>query len=265
MSATLSRRSLFGLAVAASCPFCGTAWSAEETHEGAAHPTGDAPHWSYDGEAGPNKWGQLSAEFKTCALGSEQTPIDLRGAIKAQAAAPAIGYQEMPLTIMNNGHTIQVNTPSGSKLEIAGTVYDLVQFHFHHPSEHLLAGKLFAMELHLVHKAASGALAVVGVFIQPGTPSAALAPVWAAMPQNETPARLVEGVTIDPSTLLPKTRGYYRYMGSLTTPPCSEGLTWTVFRTPIEASPEQIRQFAALFPHNARPVQSLNRRFLLES
>ena len=129
----------------------------------------------------------------------------------------------------------------------------------------MLAGKTFDMELHFVHKAASGALAVVGVFIQPGAANSGLAPIWAAMPREETPARVVEGVTIDPSSLLPKTRGYYRYMGSLTTPPCSEGLIWTVFRSPIQASPEQIRQFAALFPHNARPVQSINRRFLLES
>jgi carbonic anhydrase len=234
-------------------------------HEGAGHATGAPQHWGCEGDSGPDKWGQLSAEFKTCALGSEQTPIDLRGAIKAQAAPVVIGYQKIPLVILNNGHTIQVNTPPGSKLEIAGTIYELVQFHFHHSSEHLLAGKVFAMEFHLVHKAASGALAVVGVFIQPGTASSALAPVWAAMPQTETSARQVDGVPFDPSTLLPTARGYYRYMGSLTTPPCSEGLTWTVFRTPIEASPEQIRQFAALFPHNARPVQSLNRRFPLES
>jgi len=176
-----------------------------------------------------------------------------------------IAYQKMPLTIVHNGHTIQVNTPPGSKLEINGATYELLQFHFHHPSEHLLSGKAFDMELHFVHKAANGALAVVGVFIQPGPVNAGLAPIWAAMPTSETSAKSVAGVTIDPSALLPKARGYFRYMGSLTTPPCSEGLTWTVFRSPIQASPEQIRQFAALFPLNARPVQSINRRFLLES
>jgi carbonic anhydrase len=265
MSTTLSRRRLFGLVAAASCPLCMSVQAAEPAHGEVAHAPGAPSHWSYEGEGGPAKWGELSADFKTCALGTEQTPIDLRGAIKARVGAPTIGYRKMPLTILNNGHTIQVNTPPGCELELSGTVYELVQFHFHHPSEHLLSGKAQAMELHFVHKAANGSLAVVGVFIQLGDENRGLAPVWAAMPANETPARLVAGVTVDPASLLPKARGYYRYMGSLTTPPCSEGLTWTVFRTPIEASPEQIRQFAALFPHNARPVQSLNRRFLLES
>lgn len=265
MFTAISRRRLFGLTTAAICPFCTTAWSAEPAHGEAAHAEGAPPHWDYEGEAGPTHWGELSADFRTCSLGTEQTPIDLRGAIKAQTGAVGIAYQKMPLIVLNNGHTIQVNTPPGGKLQIAGTEYELSQFHFHHPSEHLLAGKTFDMELHFVHKAASGALAVVGVFIQPGAANSGLAPIWAAMPREETPARVVEGVTIDPSSLLPKTRGYYRYMGSLTTPPCSEGLIWTVFRSPIQASPEQIRQFAALFPHNARPVQSINRQFLLKS
>jgi carbonic anhydrase len=265
MSTSVSRRRLFALTAAAFCPMCATAWAAEPPHGELAHAAGAPSHWSYDGESGPANWGELSADFKACALGSEQTPIDLRGAIKAHAGAPTFGYRKMPLTILNNGHTIQVNTPPGNVLQISGAAYDLVQFHFHHPSEHLLAGKALAMELHLVHKAANGSLAVVGVFIQPGGANPDLAPIWAAMPTGEAPPRLVTDVTIDPASLLPKVRGYYRYMGSLTTPPCSEGLTWTVFRTPIEASPEQIRRFAALFPHNARPVQSLNRRFLLES
>jgi len=260
MLTALSRRRLFGVTAAAFCPICATAQSAEP-----AHAAGAAPHWGYEGEAAPAKWGELSADFKSCSLGTEQTPIDLRAAIKARPGPVIIGYQKMPLTILNNGHTIQVNTPPGSKLEINGTTYELLQFHFHHPSEHLLAGKAFDMELHFVHKAANGALAVVGVFMRPGAANASLAPIWAAMPGKETPAAAVAGVTVDPSGLLPKTRGYFRYMGSLTTPPCSEGLTWTVLRSPIQVSPEQIRQFASLFPLNARPVQMLNRRFLLES
>jgi carbonic anhydrase len=260
----LSRRHFVGM-VAAFCPLCATARAAEPGHGEAAHAPGAPPHWGYEGEAAPARWGELSANFKSCSLGMEQTPIDLRGAIKAQTGPIGIGYQKMPLTILNNGHTIQVNTPAGSKVDINGTEYELVQFHFHHPSEHVLAGKAFDMELHFVHKAASGALAVVGVFMRPGAANAALAPIWKAMPGKETPAQPVAGVTIEPAALLPKAREYFRYMGSLTTPPCSEGLTWTVFRAPIEASPEQIRQFATLFPLNARPLQSLNRRFLLAS
>jgi carbonic anhydrase len=139
-----------------------------------------------------------------------------------------------------------------------------VQFHFHHPSEHLLSGKPFDLEGHLVHRASTGDLAVLGVFIKPGARNAALQPIWDAMPPSEAPERNAGGA-FDPSALLPKDSSYFRYMGSLTTPPCSEGLTWTVFREPIEASPEQIRQFAALFPNNARPVQGRNRRFVIEA
>ena len=254
MSLSLSRRGLFGLATAsAACPLCPDAHA------------DTAPHWSYEGHAAPAKWGELSPDFKTCSLGVEQTPIDLRSGIRARSGTVDIRYPKIPLTILNNGHTIQVNTPPGGRLAINGTDYDLVQFHFHHPSEHLLAGKVLAMELHFVHKAANGALAVVGVFIQPGMANKALGPIWAAMPAKETPAQGVSGMVVDPAGLLPKERGYFRYMGSLTTPPCSEGLTWTVFRSPIQASPEQIRQFGALFANNARPIQPINRRFLLES
>jgi carbonic anhydrase len=250
-------RSIPGLAAAMSAgPLC--AFSPARAADG----HGGAPHWGYKGEAGPAKWCELSADFKSCSLGTEQTLIDPAAAIKTQLGSIDIGYQPMALTILNNGHTIQVNTPPGSKVAINGTVYELLQFHFHHPSEHLPAGKGFDMELHFVHKAANGALAVVGVCIKPGTTNAALTPIWSVMPAHETPAKIAEGVTIEPGLLLPADRHYFRYMGSLTTPPCSEGLTRTLFRTPIEASPEQIRSFAGLFPLNARPLQSLNRRFL---
>ena len=247
MSFSLSRRGFFRLTAAAACPLCATAESAEPHGAG-------TPHWSYEGNGAPAQWGGLSPDFKTCAAGAEQTPIDLRGAIRAAPGPVTFGYQKMPLTVLNNGHTIQVNTPPGNKISIGGTAYELLQFHFHHPSEHLLEGKSLAMELHFVHKAANGALAVVGVFLQPGAANPALTPIWNAMPEKAEPARL-----------LPKERAYFRYMGSLTTPPCSEGLTWTVFRTPVQVSPEQIRMFGALFPMNARPAQSLGRRFLLES
>ena len=258
MSFSLSRRGFFRLTAAAACPLCATAESAEPHGAG-------TPHWSYEGNGAPAQWGGLSPDFKTCAAGAEQTPIDLRGAIRAAPGPVTFGYQKMPLTVLNNGHTIQVNTPPGNKISIGGTAYELLQFHFHHPSEHLLEGKSLAMELHFVHKAANGALAVVGVFLQPGAANPALTPIWNAMPEKAEPARLVKDVTIDPARLLPKERAYFRYMGSLTTPPCSEGLTWTVFRTPVQVSPEQIRMFGALFPMNARPPQALGRRFLLES
>ena len=250
----IARRSLLGLAAAVACPLCSRVLAADT-----------APHWGYEGAAGPDHWSDLSADFRACALGTQQSPIDLIGAIKADPGSLVIDYQKMPLRVWNNGHTIQVNTPPGSKLRTGSVSYDLRQFHFHHPSEHLLAGKRFDMECHFVNQAADGSLAVIGVFIKPGAANASLAPIWQAMPSEEGSDKAVAGVTIDTIGLLPKHRSYLRYMGSLTSPPCSETVTWSVFRTPVEASPEQIRRFAALFPMNARPLQQEDRRFVLQA
>jgi carbonic anhydrase len=226
--------------------------------------SGHGAHWGYEGDVGPEHWGELQPDFKVCELGFEQTPIDLKGAVKAEVAGIQPLFQPMPLTILNNGHTIQANCAPGSKTLIGAEPFELLQFHFHHPSEHLLSGKPFDLELHFVHKSAAGQLAVLGVFIRPGAENAALAPIWAAMPAEAGEPQEI-GTTIRPADLLPATRGFFRYQGSLTTPPCSEGVLWTVFKEPIEASDAQIRQFAGLFPVNARTAQPINRRFLLES
>jgi len=264
MSTLLSRRHLlrglgFGLAA---CPLCLSA-AALASEKGAGHATG-APHWGYDGEGGPDNWGTLSADFKVCELGTEQTPIDLAGAVRAEVGGLEPRFGEMPLTILNNGHTIQVNCAPGSGTLIKGERYELVQFHFHHPSEHLLSGKSFALELHFVHKNAAGNLAVLGVFFEPGKENPALAPIFGALPREAGPAETL-GAPIRPAELLPPERGYFRYHGSLTTPPCSEGVLWTVFKAPLPISEAQIQQFASLFPNNARPVLPRHRRFLLES
>lgn len=262
-------RALGAAGFAAACPICLStiAGAAEKKAEakGAAHGA-EHPHWGYDGDGTPEKWGSLEPNFKVCDLGLEQTPIDLKGAIRADVGGLQPSFGEMRLRVINNGHTIQVNCDAGSHTAIRGQRYDLLQFHFHHPSEHLLAGKAFDLECHFVHRSAAGELAVLGVFLQPGAASAALQPIWDAMPDKEGPER-VGGATIRPAALLPpaNARGYFRYHGSLTTPPCSEGVLWTVFKQPLEASAEQIRRFAALFPVNARPVQPLHRRFLIES
>lgn len=225
---------------------------------------GENAPWSYEGHEGPDNWADLSPEFKTCELGVQQSPIDLTGPVPASLGAIEPSFGKMPLSVVNNGHTIQVDCAPGSGTLIAGHRYELLQFHFHHPSEHLLSGTAFDMELHFVHRSARGALAVLGVFIQPGQANAALAPIWDAMPKNKGgPA--ASDATIDPGALLPRDRAYFRYHGSLTTPPCSEGVLWTVYQQPIEASMDQIRRFAELFPANARPAQELNRRFLLRS
>lgn len=259
---TLDRRGFLfraagALAACACCPpgaFAAT--SAKSGH-------GGAPHWTYEGKGGPAEWGKLSPDFKTCAVGTQQTPIDLKGAIPAQPGGLTFSYKPFAMKILNNGHTIQVNVAPGSTISIAGQSYDLLQFHFHHPSEHLLSGKALDLECHFVHKSASGALAVVGVFITPGAENATLKSVFDAMPMKEGP-EMATTTMIDPAALL-SSGPYFRYMGSLTTPPCSEGLTWSVFEKPIEASKAQIMAFAKLFANNARPTQPLNNRFLLES
>jgi carbonic anhydrase len=233
-------------------------------HGGAASSPGHHAHWSYEGATGPEHWGELSPEFRVCQLGLEQTPIDLKASLKGEAGALNLDYRALPLRIVNNGHTIQVNADPGCSCTIGEQRYDLVQFHFHHPSEHLLDGQTFDMEVHFVHQSAEGALAVVGVFIRSGLHNGGLEPILAAMPASEGPEVAASG-QFDPALFFPVSQSYFRYAGSLTTPPCSEGLTWTVFKDPIEASPEQIQRFARLFPNNARPVQRKNRRFLIET
>ena len=263
----MARRAFLRTAMgsAIGCAYCLAAGhAAADASSHAAAAGGGRGHWSYGGDTGPAHWGELSPDFKVCELGLEQTPIDLAGGMRGEPGALTLDYKPLPLRIVNNGHTIQVNADAGCSCAIGGTKYDLLQFHFHHPSEHLLAGKPFDLECHFVHKSAAGALAVVGVLVKPGARNAALAPLLDAMPSSAGPETRGSG-SLDPAALLPKSGGYFRYMGSLTTPPCSEGLTWTVFKEPIEASPDQIRQFAALFPNNARPVQNRNRRFLIEA
>jgi carbonic anhydrase len=260
----LSRRRLIQtLAITgALCPICTTLLGKGASAETASTHAG--PHWTYEGEGGPEHWGALSPDFKVCELGFEQTPIDIKAGIRSQLTGVQPMFQATPLKILNNGHTIQVNCAPGSKTLIDGQPFELLQFHFHHPSEHKLNGQSFDLELHFVHKSAAGQLAVLGVFIHDGADNAALTPIWAAMPK-ETAPEADAGQMIALDSLLPAGRSFFRYQGSLITPPCSEGVLWTVFRDPIEASPAQIAQFAALFPLNARPIQNLNRRFLLES
>jgi len=261
----MKRRSFLRMATAGcACCVAGKIAAAAEhlsRDGGGAHAS---PHWSYEGEGAPEHWGELSPDFKVCQLGLEQTPIDLAPSMQGDAGSISFDYRPVPLRIVNNGHTIQVNADTGCSCTIGGIKHDLVQFHFHHPSEHLLDGKAFEMEAHFVHKSQAGNLAVIGVFIKAGEHNSVLQPIFDQMPKSAGPEVHATG-QFDPEAFFPKQRSYFRYMGSLTTPPCSEGLTWTVFREPVEASADQIRQFAALFPNNARPVQRKNRRVIIET
>lgn len=222
--------------------------------------------WGYETENGPDVWGQLSPEYSLCAVGMHQSPIDLVNPTPAELPAIAFNYQPTPLDIRHTGHTIEVAFPgggTGSWIEVDGTPYHLLQFHFHTPSEHTLAGELFDMEMHLVHKSDDGTLAVIGVLIEKGRENAAFNPIWAHLPTAQGEAKQVESVTFNVEDLLPSARQTYRYEGSLTTPPCSEGVNWFVLTTPIEMSEAQISAFAAIIHRNNRPVQPLNGRELL--
>ncbi|AFY58082.1 carbonic anhydrase [Rivularia sp. PCC 7116] len=221
-------------------------------------------NWGYIGKEGPENWGNLSSDFEVCQLGKTQSPLNLESAVDANLPPLKIDYKESPLRIINNGHTIQVNYQQGSTLNLDGETYELLQFHFHHPSEHKVKGEALPMELHLVHKNEKGALAVVGVFLKEGKANPTLQKVWKAMPRKQGREKIISNVSINASELLPENQDYYRYFGSLTTPPCSETVNWIVLKEPVIISSQQVQQFAKVFPMNARPVQLVKRRFLLE-
>lgn len=224
---------------------------------------GDEPHWGYVGDRGPQHWGELSPDYRVCGVGRQQSPIDLRDAVIAAVSPLGIDYRAVPLRLTNTGRTIQVNLEPGNTLTLDDTTYALKQAHFHHPSEHTLDGVAFPMEVHLVHLSEAGEIAVLGVFLQAGAEHPALTPVWAAMPSRSGEMVARPDILINAIALLPQNSATFRYGGSLTTPPCSERVNWIIFQTPMDASPAQIDQFAALFANNARPVQPSRPRIML--
>jgi carbonic anhydrase len=187
--------------------------------------------------------------------------IDATRAQTAQLPALAVHFQSTPSTRVNNGHTIQDSLEPGDFIQLGDARFELEQFHFHHPSEHTLGGAHLPLEIHFVHRSASGGKLVMAVFVSEGSELQALHPLFDHLPPNNEPTRLAT----DPSALLPPDRRFVEYEGSLTTPPCSEGVTWLVLTTPITASPDQIRQFAVPFPHNNRPLMPLNGRRVLSN
>lgn len=219
-------------------------------------------HWEYTGATGPAKWAEVDEKFATCAVGKTQSPIDIRSADVKQAPLPAIefNYKPSPLKIIDNGHTVQVNYAPGSFINVGGKRYDLVQFHFHKPSEEKIDGKAYELVTHLVHKNAAGELAVVAVLMEKGAKRPVIQAVFDNLPTEKGKEVEVAGVGIDVNALLPEKRTYYTFNGSLTTPPCSEGVTWYVMKQPVQVSAEQIARFGRAYKMNARPVQPLNGR-----
>jgi len=230
---------------------------------GTAFASGGA-HWSYEGHEGPENWGTLSPEYEMCGKGMNQSPIDLTGMIEAELAPIAIDYKESALDVVNNGHTIKASYDAGSTITVNGHTFKLLQVHWHTPSENHIEGKSFPMEAHFVHSDDAGNLAVISVMYEEGAENAAIAPVWDNMPAMS--GNTSKGAAkISAMNMLPESKDYYRFNGSLTTPPCSEGVLWMVMKAPVTASVAQIEKFHGTFHHDTnRPVQPVNARPVLK-
>ncbi len=225
--------------------------------------------WDYEGSRGAEHWSELDQAYSICSRGKAQSPIDIRQPRKAKLPALRFEYAAEPMNyVINNAHTIRVNyhDPSGrgSYLVVGNNRYQLTQFHFHHPSEEYVNGKPYDMVLHLMHQGNDGEIVGVAVFLRAGAFNPLIQQVWDHMPAREG-QKAVPGLELDPGQLLPTNRAYYSYLGSQTAPPCTEGVTWYVLKTPIEIAQRQIDAFAALYPHDVRPLQPLNGRKVLES
>ena len=232
----------------------------------AQHAQHGAHEWDYDGATtGPEAWGGIKSDYSSCKLGQAQSPIDIRATSKEKLPAIAFDYKASPLKLIDNGHTVQVNYAAGSGITVAGSHYDLLQFHFHTPSEERIQGKSYPLVAHMVHKNAEGKLAVVALLFTPGKENPLLTTIWGKLPTEKGKEVRVDGTTVDLAAALPASRGYYQFAGSLTTPPCSENVSWYVLKTPVEMSAAQIAQFHGVYQHNARPVQPLNGRVVKES
>jgi carbonic anhydrase len=224
----------------------------------------DGPHWDYSGHEGPEHWGDLAPDFSLCKTGKAQTPIDIVSRVDTDLPRIAFHYRPGGHHEVHNGHTIQVDYDEGSSIRLDGRDYRLKQFHFHAPSENHVDGKEYPMEAHLVHADAEGHLAVIAVMFEEGVENLALAMPWAAMPMR--PGRTVPLANkVTAEALLPANHDYYRFDGSLTTPPCTEGVVWLVMKHPVSASRGQLTKFARAMGHaNNRPIQAINARAILE-
>lgn len=232
------------------------------TITGAAIAAESTPHWGYHGAESADKWGDLSKDFATCKLGKEQSPIDIKTAGVEKTTLEKIEFSYLPskLNIINNGHTVQVDYDKGSSIKIGKDKYDLLQFHFHTPSEEEIDGKEFDLVAHLVHKSADGKLAVVAVLFDRGDENKALKAYWDKLPRDSGEVRNLPKTMVNAADMLPANRGYFTFNGSLTTPPCSENVRWFVLKTPVTVSKDQTAAFRKIYPLNNRPVQALNGR-----
>jgi carbonic anhydrase len=245
----------------------GRAWRLALVAVGMAGLPARAQHahgWDYGKEHGPAHWGD-TAEFATCRAGHRQSPIDIQGAEKADLPPIQFDYHPTPLRIVDNGHTVMVTYGPGSSIRVGDRQYELKQFHFHRPSEETIHGRHAEMSLHIVHADAQGRLAVVAVLLERGTENALVRDLWSHLPKEKEKEEADAGVQVNAADLLPVDRGYYTFEGSLTTPPCTENVTWFVLKQSTPVSPEEIARFAKLYSNDARPVQPRNGRVVKET
>jgi carbonic anhydrase len=221
--------------------------------------------WDYGQAHGPGHWGELKPEFAPCRDGHHQSPIDIRNPQRADLPPIQFDYKPSPLDIIDNGHTIMINYRPGSFISVGGKKYALKQFHFHRPSEEKINGKGFEMAIHLVHADEAGKLAVVAVLLEKGEDNPLVHELWSDIPKEKEKEEILSSTQIDAAGLLPADRGYYTFSGSLTTPPCSEDVTWFVLKHPVSVSSAEIEQFSKLYRNDARPTQPLYERVVLES
>jgi carbonic anhydrase len=220
--------------------------------------------WSYEGELGPANWSKINVDWAKCGVGNRQSPIDLRDGIKVNLEQIGFDYHPSSFNEVNNGHTVQVTVGGGNFITVGNQTYELQQFHFHRPSEEKINGKGTEMVMHLVHKSAEGKFAIVAVLLERGQPHSLMQTIWDNLPLEKQEV-VAPSIVIDPKDALPEKREYFTYMGSMTEPPCTEGVLWLVFKQPRQASPAQMALFSRLYPLNARPVQSTSGRMIKES
>ena len=228
----------------------------------AAH--GDHTHWGYTGHDSPESWGNLSEEFRLCSTGKNQSPVNITETVSGRLPAIQVNYRPSAVEVENNGHTIQVNYPEGGNtLTVNGRTYTLKQFHFHVPSENQIKGRTFPMEAHFVHLDENKQPLVLAVLYEAGRTNNRLSSIWNAMPMTAGKVKLDQ--PFNASSLLPRNLQYYRFAGSLTTPPCTEGVSWLVLKTYDHIDQAQAGKFTrAIGSHNSRPVQPLNARVVIE-
>lgn len=225
----------------------------------------DAPHWSYAGATGPAHWGELSEAYAAASEGERQSPIDLAATAIGDAPTMTHDYRPVPLRISNTGHSVQVDGAGGGSMRVGDESYELLQFHFHAPSEHTIEGISYPLECHLVHRNTEGRLAVLGVLFEEGAESDWLAPIVGHLPAEAGAANSVDGVNVDLEALLSPTTGTWRYSGSLTTPPCTEDVSWIVCTERASLSASQIEALRMVYHGNNRPTQPLNGRSVVRT